>query len=313
MVAAVVAAVVWAVGGVVTAAAPDALAVDSRATAFLTAAAGLFAALSAVAVCSARLRSVFAARLRSAAPWSALVGLWFLGWELATAKSGLARPPYFAAPQDLLAQFWRYRALLADSFASSLRLLVLGFLLGAAVGVLTGTAMGWSRRTDYWLHPVIQFIGPVPALAWVPIIFVLFPTSYSGAVFLIALAVWFPVSVLTRAGVASVPRSYYDVAQTLGASTAFQIFRIALPSALPSIFTGLFMGLGVSFVSLTVAENFGVNSGLGWFILWQKGWSAYPAMYAAILLMVVFCGGLMTLLLRIRSRALRWQKDLVRW
>ena len=305
MVAAVVAALVWAVDGVLAAWAPNALPVDPRATTFLAAAAGVLAALSALAV--------FSARLRPVAPWSALGGLWFLAWELATAKSGLAKPPYFAAPQDLLAQFWRYRALLAESFANSLQLLVLGFLLGAAVGVLTGTAMGWSKRTDYWLHPVIQFIGPVPALAWVPIIFVLFPTSYSGAVFLIALAVWFPVSVLTRAGVASVPRSYYDVAQTLGASTAFQIFRIALPSALPSIFTGLFMGLGVSFVSLTVAENFGVNSGLGWFILWQKGWSAYPAMYAAILLMVLFCGGLMTLLLRIRSRALRWQKDLVRW
>lgn len=305
MVAAVFAALGWAAGGAVAAWAPNALAVDSRATAFLAAAAGIFAALSA--------GGFFSARLRAAAPWSALGAAWFLCWELATAKSGLARPPYFASPQELVAQFWRYRTLLAESFANSLQLLVLGFLLGAAVGVFTGTAMGWSRRTDYWLHPVIQFIGPVPALAWVPIIFVLFPTSYSGAVFLIALAVWFPVSVLTRAGVASVPRSYYDVAQTLGASAAFQIFRIALPSALPSIFTGLFMGLGVSFVSLTVAENFGVNSGLGWFILWQKGWSAYPAMYAAILLMVLFCGGLMTLLLRIRSRALRWQKDLVRW
>ncbi len=246
-------------------------------------------------------------------PWVIASGAWYLIWEWTTAKTGALVPPYFTPPQQLFAELWKDRVLLSQSFGNSLLLLAIGFTVGAVAGLITGLAMGWSRQATYWLHPVIQYIGPVPALAWVPIVFVVFPTAYAGAVFLIALSVWFPVAVLTRAGIRGVPRSYYDVAQTLGASNRFLIWRISLPAALPSIFTGLFMALSAAFVTLTVAENFGVNSGLGWYINWKKGWSAYPAMYAAIILMVVFCGGLLSILLAVRNRVLSWQKDLTRW
>lgn len=277
----------------------------------------LVAALLSLTFLVSRTRTRTAARsaatLAHWTPWLTFAGVWLLIWEWATAKTGWLAPPYFTPPQQLLAEAYKDRVLLAQSFGNSLTLLSIGFLIGVLAGLSTGLIMGWSKTANYWVHPILQYIGPVPTLAWVPIIFVIFPTAYSGAVFLIALSVWFPVTVLTRAGVMSVPRSYYDVAQTLGASQRFLIFRISLPAALPSIFTGLFMALGISFVTLTIAENFGVNSGLGWYINWKKGWSAYPAMYAAIVAMVLFCGGLLTLLLAIRRRVLSWQKDLVRW
>ena len=56
-----------------------------------------------------------------------------------------------------------------------------------------------------------------------------------------------------------------------------------------------------------------VKNGLGWYINWKKGWSAYPAMYAAIALMVIICGSLLTAELAVRNRVLSWQKDLTRW
>ncbi|GAC66733.1 ABC transporter permease [Gordonia soli] len=254
-----------------------------------------------------------AGALNRRAPWLVASAVWLLIWEWTTAKTGALVPPYFAAPQQILAEAWKDRGLLLSSLGNSTLLLVLGFAAGVFAGLITGVLTGWSAQANYWVHPILQYIGPVPALAWVPIIFVTFPTAYAGAVFLIALGVWFPVTLLTRAGVNGTPRSYYDVAQTLGGNTRFLVFRISLPAAVPSIFTGLFMALGIAFVTLTVAENFGVNSGLGWYINWKKGWSAYPAMYAGILVMVLFCGTLMTALLRARAVALRWQKDLVRW
>ena len=73
------------------------------------------------------------------------------------------------------------------------------------------------------------------------------------------------------------------------------------------------MALPTAFVTLTIAETLGVNSGLGWYINWKKGWSSYPAMYAAIAIMVILCGSLLSLELSIRNRVLAWQKDLTRW
>lgn len=252
-------------------------------------------------------------RLGAWAPWLIANGAFLLVWEAVTAKLGLLRPPYFPAPQQLFAEVWKDHVLLARSFGSSLLLLACGFFVGVAAGLATGISMGWSRRATYWINPFLKYIGPVPSLAWVPIVFVVFPTAYAGAVFLIALTVWFPVSLLTMTGIQSVPKSYYDVAQTLGASNRFLIWKVSLPAALPNIFTGLFMALTTAFVTLTVAENFGVNSGLGWYINWKKGWSAYPAMYAAIILMVVFCSGLLWVLFSVRDRVLAWQRGLQRW
>jgi len=153
----------------------------------------------------------------------------------------------------------------------------------------------------------------VPTLAWIPIVFLMFPNTFWAAVFLISITVWFPVTVLTNAGIRSVPKSYFDVCQTLGASPKFLVLKVSLPAALPNIFDGIFMALPTAFVTLTIAETLGVNSGLGWYINWKKGWSAYPAMYSAIAIMVILCGTLLTVELAIRNRVLAWQKDLTRW
>ena len=181
------------------------------------------------------------------------------------------------------------------------------------LGFVTGVAIGWSRAIGYWAHPVLRFIGPLPATAWLPLAFFAFPSSWSAGVFLIALATGFPVAVLTWSGVASVNPAYYDVARTLGARPGFLILKVAIPAAMPSVFVGLFMGLGASFAVLVVAEMMGVKAGLGWYLSWAQGWAAYPNMYAALLVMALMCSGLITLLFRLRDRLLSWQKGLLRW
>jgi len=202
---------------------------------------------------------------------------------------------------------------LGDSLVNSLWLLANGFLLGAAAGFLTGVAIGWSRGLGYWVHPVLRFLGPVPSTALLPMAFFFFPSSWSAAVFLIALATWFPVTVLTWSGVAGVNRAYYDVARTMGANEWFLVLRVAIPAALPQVFVGLFMGLGASFSVLVAAEMMGVKSGLGWYLSWAQGWASYTNMYGALFVMALVFSGLITLLFLGRDRLLAWQKGVVKW
>ena len=156
-------------------------------------------------------------------------------------------------------------------------------------------------------------LSPLPATAWLPLAFFVFPSSFSASIFLIALATGFPVTVLTWSGVAGVNSAYYDIARTLGANQRFLVLKVAIPAAMPHVFVGLFMGLGNSFAVLVVAEMLGVKAGLGWYLQWAQGWAAYANMYAALLLMAFLCSGLITLLFRLRDRLLSWQKGLVRW
>ena len=234
-------------------------------------------------------------------------------WELVTAKLDLLPRPFFATPQSLIEVYVDDWQRLGECTLRSLMLLVTGYVVGAALGFISGVAIGWSRAIGYWVHPVLRFIGPLPATAWLPLAFFAFPSSWSAGVFLIALATGFPVTVLTWSGVASVTPAYYDVARTLGARPTFLILKVAIPAAMPSVFVGLFMGLGGSFAVLVVAEMMGVKAGLGWYLNWAQGWAAYPNMYAALILMALMCSGLIALLFFLRDRLLSWQRGLLRW
>jgi NitT/TauT family transport system permease protein len=120
----------------------------------------------------------------------------------------------------------------------------------------------------------LRFIGPLPATAWLPLAFFIFPSSFSASIFLIALATGFPVTVLTWSGVAGVNSAYYDIARTLGESQRLLVLKVAIPAAMPHVFVGLFTGLGTSFVVLVVAEMLGVKAGLGWYLQWAQGSAA---------------------------------------
>ncbi|MCJ2068899.1 ABC transporter permease subunit [Methylobacterium sp. J-030] len=246
-------------------------------------------------------------------PWLAVLALAFLAWELATAKLELLPMPFFPPPQAILEVFLEDWPKLGGSVLASLKLLAGGYLIGAAAGFTLGVAVGWSRAVGYWVHPVLRFVGPLPATAWLPLAFFVFPSSWSASTFLVALATGFPVTVLTWSGVAGVNKAYFDVARTLGASPLFLVTRVAIPAALPHVFVGLFMGLGGSFAVLVVAEMLGVKSGLGWYLQWAQGWAAYANMYAALIVMALMCSSLITLLFRVRDRVLSWQKGLVQW
>ena len=280
---------------------------------------GDFAALCgalAIALVSATIAGIRFARMqrvRRFVPWLLALAFFLAAWEIVTAKLGLLPLPFFPPPQAILECVIDDRALLGAGILASLRLLATGYLLGALVGFVTGVAIGWSRLANYWIHPILRFIGPLPATAWLPLAFFIFPSSFSASIFLIALATGFPVTVLTWSGIAGVNSAYYDIARTLGANQRFLVFKVAIPAAMPHVFVGLFMGLGTSFAVLVVAEMLGVKAGLGWYLQWAQGWAAYANMYAALLIMALLCSGLITLLFRLRDRLLAWQKGLVRW
>ncbi|MFB9947593.1 ABC transporter permease [Rhizobium puerariae] len=273
----------------------------------------VWAGLLALAAALSPLLPAFRPRLLKVGPWLTALGVFFAIWEISTAKLGLLPVPFFAPPSSLVEVYADDWSRLLDSLLNSLRLLAYGFAFGAAWGFITGVSIGWSRSLGYWVHPILRFLGPIPSTALLPMAFFFFPSSFSAAVFLIALATWFPVTVLTWSGVASVDKAYYDVARTLGANERFLIFKVAVPAALPHVFVGLFMGLGASFSVLVAAEMMGVKSGLGWYLQWAQGWAAYSNMYGALIVMAIIFSGLITLLFSIRDRLLAWQKGVVKW
>jgi len=304
------AAALWFAGAAATRFWPD-LTHWSRTTLFagIEAALGLLLALIAVFAVGSKVQT----RIAPYARWFGALAIGFTAWEILTAKTGILPLPFFPPAQSVLEVYTDDASRLVESVVHSLLLLLPGYLIGGITGFTLGVSIGWFKAAHYWGHPFLRFVGPLPATAWLPVAFFFFPSSRSASTFLIALSTTFPVAVLTSSGIASVTKSYYDIARTLGADTTFLITKVAIPAALPHVFVGLFMGLGTSFAVLIVAEMMGVKAGLGWYLQWAQGWAAYANLYAALILMALLFSGLISLLFQVRDYLLAWQKGIVRW
>ncbi|PZR72136.1 MAG: ABC transporter permease [Chthoniobacterales bacterium] len=251
--------------------------------------------------------------MRDMCPIFAAALLLLCVWETITSGFRWLPLPYFPSPAGVLQSMINDGALLFDSTWHSLILLLSGYALGVLAGLISGICIGWSSPVRYWGMPVLKVVGPIPATAWIPLAMVVSPSAIISAASLIALAVWFPVTMLTASGISNTRASYLDVARTLGAGRAYLIFRVAIPAAIPSIFIGLFMGLGASFLTLVVAETVGVKSGLGWYVSWAQGWAEYGKVFAALVIMAAFFSTIMTVLFKVRDRVLVWQKGVIKW
>lgn len=230
-----------------------------------------------------------------------------------TAKTGVLPVMLFPSFDNILSVFVEKKELMVKCFFSSVKLLSAGIFWGVLVGFATGVGIGYFRRVNFWLNPLIKAIGPIPATAWIPISLVVFPTTFGASIFIIAFSVWFPVMLLTSSGIQNVPNTYFEVGKTLGAGKIYQIFRIAIPAALPNIFQGIFFGVCSSFIALMTAEMFGAKAGIGWFINMEKELAEFKGVYAGLIMIAVFCSVILKLLNLARGWALRWQKGLVKW
>jgi NitT/TauT family transport system permease protein len=242
----------------------------------------------------------------------AALGVLLAVWDLLSTKSDILQLPFFPGPAQIVEVMFNERETLFVSTLYSLRLFFSGLTSGILLGIVTGVLIGWNRQWNYWLFPVIKVAGVIPPVAWIPVALVIFPSSFQAGIFLLTLASWFSIAYMVADGIASTPKSYYEVSRTLGAGERFLLFHVAIPHAVPNIFTGIATSAGLCFMTLVITEMIGAKAGLGWYINWARAWAAYDKVYASIVIMgVAFCIILAVINL-FRSYFLRWQKGIVK-
>ena len=153
---------------------------------------------------------------------------------------------------------------------ASLERIWLGFALATVIGVGLGLLIGWFRFAEDVLFPPIELLRPIPAVAWVPLAIMLWPTERSSIVYITGLGAFFPIVLNTIHGVEGIDRNLVRAALSLGAGRASIFREVVIPGALPSIVTGLSVGMGVSWICLISAEMVSGQFGVGYFT-----WVAY--------------------------------------
>jgi len=191
--------------------------------------------------------------------------------------------------------------------AKSVQRILLAFSLAALLGVGLGILVGRYHIIEDMLSPHIELLRPIPAIAWVPLAILVWPTEESSIIFITFLGAVFPIMMNTVHGVRQTPEVLVRAAQSLGAGPRAIFWHVVLAAALPSITTGLAIGMGVSWFSLLAGEMISGQHGIGYFT-----WTAYTLIeYDQIIIGMIAIGLLGTLSTAIVRGAmipfLRWQ------
>ena len=172
----------------------------------------------------------------------------------------------------------------------SCRRIFFGFSLAAIVAVPLGLVMGRFKLVREIVFPVSEVLRPIPAIAWVPMSIMLWPTNEESIVFITFLGSFFPILVNTLHGMSLVDPVLVRAAQCLGARERSIFREVYFPASLPHIFTGLTVGMGVAWVSLIAAEMISGQFGIGYFT-----WEAYSLVQYADIALGMICIGVLGL------------------
>ena len=234
-----------------------------------------------------------------------------LVWIVA-AHFKLVSPVFLPAPSAVL---WKFYSVATNGFvdatlwqhllASLLRVFA-ALLLALIVAVPAGIAIGVSAIGRGIFDPIIEFIRPIPPLAYLPLVIIWFGIGEPSKILVIAIAMLAPIAISTAAGVKGASLDRVNAARALGATRSQVVRHVILPSALPSILTGLRIALGAGWSTLVAAELVAATRGLGFMIQ-----SAAQFLVTDVVIMGIFVIAIVALILEIGIR--RLERLVVPW
>jgi len=182
---------------------------------------------------------------------------------------------------------------MAPHAATTLGEVVLGFAVGAVIGLVTGYALARSRLVERLLSPYLVAAQAVPILALAPLLALWFGPGLLGKVIICGLIVFFPVAIATMVGIRSVDRGLLELARSLRATRRQILITLEIPGALPSILGGLRVGVTLAVVGAIVGEWAGADKGLGVLVNLARG-SLFdiPLMFATLVTIALLGIGL---------------------
>jgi len=236
---------------------------------------------------------------RGRAPWTrrrsvrvvggALVPLVLVAVWHAVTTSGLVAPFQLASPLAVwqaavdLAQ----RGQLGLYVAISVQRALIGFAIGAGLGLLTGALVGLSRVADILFAPLLGAIRAVPSLAWVPLLILWMKIGEESKITLIAIGAFFPVYTTVAAALRHVDQHLVEVGRAYGLRGPALFTTVQLPAVIPTVVSGLRLAMAQAWLFLVAAELIAASMGLGFLLTDSANNGRVDRLLLAIVLLAV--------------------------
>jgi NitT/TauT family transport system permease protein len=245
---------------------------------------------------------------------AASIAVCLLAWQTASvfhADFGIVTFANVPPPTEVIAaaiQFAQSSKALSH-LTSSLRRVAVGFSIAAVFGIALGLAIGRSRRIGDILLPPLELLRPIPAVAWIPLAVLMFPSSEGSMIYITFIGAFFPILLSTIHGVEHVDPRLVASARSLGGTRTAILCEVVLPGAAPAIVTGLAIGMGTSWFCLVTAEMVSGQFGIGYYTWESYVIQRYPDIVVGMVLMGVLGMGSSFLLREVGRIFTPWHNE----
>lgn len=220
---------------------------------------------------------------------AAVVLLVLFAWQLAV-QLHLVSTRFFDSPvgvvQTIIDKISNKKpdgGLLFQHIWASAKVVWLGFLLAALIGIPLGLFMGWFRLCDRIIRPLFEIIRPIPSLAWIPIVLLFLGIGVEARAVIIFTGCFVATVLNTYTGIRSTNQTLINVAKTCGASNLKIFWKVGVPSAMPMIFAGLKTSMGSAWGTIVAAEMLASSNGLGYMIQMGRSFGQVSLIMAGII------------------------------
>lgn len=236
-----------------------------------------------------------------------LLGLVAL-WQLLVWLTGV--PPFMLpGPGEVLQSAWQHAPRLLEHGLVTASEILLGFALGAVLGLLSALLLTSFNPARRWLLPLLVLTQALPVFALAPLLVLWFGYGMASKVAMAVLIIFFPVTAAAYDGLRRTEPGWLDLARVLGASPWAMLWQLRLPAALPALASGLRIAAAVAPIGAVVGEWVGSSAGLGYLMLHANARMQVDLMFAALGLLGLFALGFYFTLDGLLRRLVYWQPE----
>jgi NitT/TauT family transport system permease protein len=252
--------------------------------------------------------AVWRQRVTNAAYPVAALAILLVAWEELVRL--LNAPSYIIAPPSAIwAAFVHDPGYILKHTAATGAASLAGFGLALVIGSAIAIVITYSRSLERAIYPYLIITKVVPIIAVAPILAIWFGFGIAPKIIVAFLIAFFPIVVNLVLGLRSPERGMLMLMRSMNAREYDTFRKVRWPFALPYLFAACRVAAPTCVVGAIVAEFVGSDAGLGYVILFAKGYLQtnliFLAVIASSVLGILMFGGVVL----VESRVLRWHES----
>lgn len=211
-----------------------------------------------------------------------------LGWEaIASQFSKAIIPSIGETLETLLGMLRDYRGGYINAVANTIQNYYSGLGLAILAGWALAGLMGLSRLFSRVMKVVLDFLGNIPLIAFIPLLVALLGLGSSAKIIVVMLAATIVIATTAQSAFEGVDRGAEEAAMGLGASKLQAQLRVVWPLILPQMLAGLRLGAAQALTACIIAEIYTAMTGLGGLIVGYGASFNMPRYFVAVLTTVI--------------------------